>query len=137
MRIRPQEESEGELINMSSLLDVVFILLIFFIATTTFQQEEKDMQVNLPQASDGKALSSAPSVLVINVRDTGEYLLGSQMVTLEQLAQQMKAAAENQPDQKVLVRGDENARHGDVSRAMLTCRQAGIHKANIAYELPQ
>jgi biopolymer transport protein ExbD len=136
MRIRRDSDEGGELINISSLLDVMFILIIFFLATTTFRQEERDAQVQLPDAGDSQTLSASPSVLVINVRSDGSYLLGANPVDLPDLRAHLSEAAER-GTAKVLVRGDQNARHGAVAAAVLACKQAGIHSADIGYELPR
>ena len=137
MRIRRESENGGEIINISSLLDVMFILIIFFLATTTFQQEERDQKVNLPEAAEGQTLSSDTAVLVINVREDGTYLLGSETVDIQTLQQRMVDAVKEQADQKVLIRGDERALHGVVAAAVLCCKRSGIHEANIGYQLPQ
>lgn len=137
MRIRaPEHQVGGDLINLSPLIDVMFILIIFFLATTTFEEEERDVEINLPDAAANAALTAAPKVDVINVRADGSYLLGSAEMTLDQLRDALNAAAAK-PDQKVLIRGDENARHGAVAAAVLACKAAGIHEANIGYELPR
>jgi len=137
MRIRRRNDESMELISLTSLIDVMFILIIFFLATTTFYQEERDLKVNLPDASDGQTLSSETSVLVINVREDGSYLLGTQSVTLPALHQALIQRLKEKPEQKVLVRGDERSLHGHVAAAVLTCKRAGIQEANIGYDLPQ
>ena len=48
MRIRSSETDTGDVINMSSLLDVLFILIIFFLVTTTFKKQEDDHRIDLP-----------------------------------------------------------------------------------------
>jgi biopolymer transport protein ExbD len=136
MRIRRQSEGHGELINISSLIDVMFILIIFFLATTTFQQEERDIEVALPDAAGEQSLSEAPRLIVINVREDGSYLLGDKPMGLDELREAVIAARRENADQSVLVRGDRRALHGHVAAAIQTCKAAGIHKAKIAYELP-
>lgn len=136
MRIRRSQEDGSELINMSSLLDVMFILIIFFMATTTFRQEERDLAVNLPETADGQTLSSAPKVVVINVRQDGTYLFGDAIVTLAGIEERVASALKVDPDQKVLIRGDAKAFHGDVSSAAASCRLVGVKEAHIGYQVP-
>jgi biopolymer transport protein ExbD len=135
MRIRRAQESSSELINITSLIDVMFILIIFFLTTTTFQQEERDIQVNLPEASKAEALSSAPRIVVINVREDGTYFMGDRALQREELQPVIVKTLQDNPEQKVLVRGDQNARHGHVAAAVLAAKQAGVHEANIGYQL--
>ena len=76
MRIRRNSNGgDADIINMSSLLDVMFILIIFFLATTTFKEEETDAQVSLPSDTEGKPLSSQQRTIVINVRKSGAYVV--------------------------------------------------------------
>jgi len=137
VRIRGTSESGSDLINISSLIDVMFILIIFFMATTTFRQEERDIQVNLPAAVEGETLSAAPKVVVINVREDGTYFLANTRVQPEALRMAVAEALKGKPGQKVLIRGDRSALHGQVAHAVLACRHAGVHEANIGYQLPQ
>lgn len=133
MKIERSSESSTSIINISSLVDIMFILIIFFLATTTFRQEERDATVNLPETAGAETLSSSTDVLVVNVRKNGDYLLGSQPLDINKLASQMQAAVEENSQQKVLIRGDKQAMHGNVAAAVLACRRAGVKKANIGY----
>ncbi len=137
MRIRREAEGQGEVINISSLLDVMFILIIFFLATTTFQREERDVRVSLPEAAAGATLSEAPQVIVINVLEDGRYLVGQQAMSLEQVREALVSAVDERPGQRVLVRGDQAARHGHVAAAVLAARRAGVQEAHIGYQLVQ
>lgn len=141
MRIPREEDSGAAVINISSLLDVMFILIIFFIATTTFKAEELDIEVSLPDSSAPRSLSSATKLVVINVRSAegrkeGDplYLVSNQPMTLEQLRDTVRGAIEENVNQKVLIRGDELAFHGEVAAAVSACREAGIQEVNIGYD---
>ncbi len=141
MRIRREEEPEGAIINISSLLDVMFILIIFFMATTEFTREEIDREVELPDSSGPRSLSAATKLIVINVRSAegrqeGDplYIVANRPMTLAQLQETVAAAARENVNQKVLLRGDRMAFHGQVAAAVTACYDAGIRKANIAYE---
>ena len=137
MRIRRTPEDASSVINISSLLDVMFILIIFFLATTTFQSEERDIKVNLPESTEGKAVSSATKVIVINVRRDGTYVLANQELGVDEMKKLILTAVKADPGQKVLVRGDREALHGHVAVAVALCKGAGVHEANIGYQLPR
>lgn len=137
MRIQRGASDQSEIINMSSLLDVMFILIIFFLATTTFKEEERDVNVKLPMDAQGQALSSADKVIVINVRKSGTYIMLDRQVTVEEMAQLVTDAVRDDATQKVLVRADQEALHGYVARAVATCKHAGVHEANIGYQIPR
>ena len=120
---------------MSSLLDVMFILIIFFLATTTFKEQEVDESVSLPVQSKGKALSQENKLIVINIRKSGTYVMLDQQVTVEEMDTMVRESLEEDPEMKVLVRADQEALHGWVAQAISICRNAGVQKANIGYQL--
>ena len=134
MRIPREESSDDNVINISSLLDVMFILIIFFLATATFTEEERDIQVNLPQSAAAQSSTQAPKMIVINVREDGTYHVANQTMDIASLKNTLIEAISSNPDQKVMVRGDRNALHGNVANAISVCKQVGVHKTNIGYE---
>jgi len=141
MRIPREEQSSGAIINISSLLDVLFILIIFFMATTTFKEEELDIAVSLPDSSAPRSLSAAAKMVIINVRSAqgrkeGDplYLVSNQPMTLKLLLETVRAEVKANVNQKVLIRADELAFHGEVAAAVSACREAGIQEVNIGYD---
>ncbi|KPK48767.1 MAG: hypothetical protein AMK72_06165 [Planctomycetes bacterium SM23_25] len=140
MRIQRTADESDAIINISSLVDVMFILLIFFLATTTFKQEELDLQVNLPQSAANRSLSAATQLIVINIRAADRpaaeplYVVSNRQMTIEQLRATVAEAVRGNPDQKILVRGDRHAFHGDVAAAVTACSEAGIKDVNIGYD---
>ena len=135
MKIPREDDSGGTIINISSLIDVLFILIIFFLATTTFKEQEVDEAVNLPVQAKGEALSADNQLIVINVRKSGTYVLMDQQVTVEEMDQMIRETLTENPEMKVLVRADQEALHGWVAQAIAICRNAGVLKANIGYKL--
>lgn len=131
MRIPRTEESEGDVINTSPLVDIMFILIIFFLVTMSFHEEERDILVNLPQTD--MSLSSAVKAVVINVRKDGSFFLGSRMMNLQNIQAELLDSLKENPDLKVLIRGDQRALHGHVSAAIATCKKCGVRDANIGY----
>ncbi len=137
MRIRRASEEPKSLIDIAPLIDIMFTLIIFFLATTTFEKEERDIKVSLPDSSKSNTLSSAPKVVVINVREDGSYYLGQETMPLPVLQERLIEAVKAKSGQKVLIRGDQRALHGHVAAAVLACKKAGINEANIGYKLPR
>ncbi len=134
MRIRRKMDKEETIINVTSLLDVMFILIIFFLATSTLQREEHDIKVNLPSGMESASLSAASRTIVINVRKDGSYFLQNRVKTIDDVEQTIKDAVAQNPEQKVLIRGDREALHGRVAAAVRACKSSGIDEANIGYQ---
>ncbi|MCE5327305.1 MAG: biopolymer transporter ExbD [Planctomycetaceae bacterium] len=141
MRIPRTEEIDDNPIQMTSLMDLMFILLIFYVATTTFQEEEKDEQVQLPETSLQSTISAASKLMIINVRtaassETGEYyVISGRAMNLAQLTAMITGEVKKDTKQKVLIRGDRSAFHGQVAAALAACKRAGVDQANIAYDV--
>jgi biopolymer transport protein ExbD len=134
MRIRRESNENAEIINISSLIDVMFILIIFFLVTMTFKSLEVDQRVSLPEESVGRPLGETESVIVVNVRKSNAYMMMGKQVTVEEMSSIIKDATAKNPGRKVLIRADKEALHGYVARAVATCRHAGIAEANIGYD---
>ena len=141
MRINRDESSEDNVINISSLLDVMFILIIFFLATATFTEQETDQSVNLPESSLApSSLSAKPKTITINVHADGSYLVNNpvtqrhETMDLGAMREELTRALESNAGQKVLLRGDRKAYHEAVAMAMACCKEVGFNDANIGYQ---
>ena len=142
MRILRDESSEESGINISPLLDVMFILIIFFLATATFREEEEtDLEVKLPESTIAPAtLSAKPKTIIINVHEDGTYLVNNpvshrrEKMDMSTLRQELADALKVNPGQKVLVRADRKAYHEAVAQAMARCKEVGYHDASIGYD---
>ena len=133
MRIRSRDSEQGEIINISSMIDVMFILIIIFIVTTTFKEEEVDHLVKLPVESRNQSLTqTAGNLIKVNIRDNGAYVVMGQAVTEEKLTEWMKEEREKKPEIKVLVRCDKESKHLYLANVMSICRFVGVPEANIA-----
>ena len=134
MNCRQKSSSnDGDIINISSMLDVMFILIIFFLVTTTFKEEEIDHMVNLPVDAKNQSLTQSSGTLIkINIRKSGAYVLMGKQVTEEEISEWMKEEVEKKPDIKVLIRSDQDAKHLYLANVMSICRVVGIPRANIA-----
>ena len=140
MRFRREEDAGQGIINLESLLDVMFILLIFFMATTTFKDEEYDRMVKLTNVHKKHAsLSSAAKLIVINVRgedrnkEDALYVVSGRRVNLLQLRKIVADGIASDKNQKVLIRGDMYALHGNVAKAVAACHDGGVDQVNIGY----
>lgn len=115
--------------NLTPLIDIVFLLLVFFMLTSHFVRDEV-LNIDLPEADSGEALD-APEQIEIVINDAGEYLLNSEVVSLEALedllAEQMKA----QKEKVVRIRGDEHVDLGIVIGAFDAARKAGASGVDV------
>lgn len=135
MRLDDDDSDAGEVLNLTPMIDVVFLLLIFFLAATTFAREEVELDLRLPQAKSGKA-GSGEQQLVVNVFADGKLTVDGREVTLAALQQKLQAAVQRNAEQAVLVRGDQESRFGTGLAVLDVCRLAKVKKVDFA-ALPQ
>ena len=130
---RKSSPGDGEVINLSSMIDVMFIHIIFFLVTTTFKEEEIDHMVNLPVDARNQSLpQSTGNLAKINIRKSGAYVILGKQVTEEQIEVWMDGEGKKKPDLKVLIRSDQDAKHLYLANVISICRSVGVPKANIA-----
>lgn len=126
MILRQSNSDHSIGVDLTPVIDMVFMLLIFFLVATTFQQQEREAKVALPQAAASAPISSALREIVINVTRDGTLIVNTRVVDESSLLSMLKNAVAQNPAQKVNVRGDRDAAYGMVARALDLCKQAGI-----------
>lgn len=128
MLIKAQESKQGVSIEMTPMIDMVFLLLIFFLVATTFHQEEREMQVALPKANATGPVSVSLRELIINVDSEGGIVVGGRTVGVDDLRAMIQEAVKVNPDQKVSVRGDRATAYANVVRVLDVCKSGGIQE---------
>ena len=113
--------------SLMPLLDVIFLLLIFFLVATRFAEEERELDVLLPDASEAQPLTSKPGELFINIDRQGRYYVTGKILTLEELDRTLRAASVNNPGRlSVIIRADKRVVWSYVVAAMNACNKARI-----------
>jgi len=120
--------SQTAAIELTPMIDCVFLLLIFFLVATTFHQSEREMQIALPEAEAGAPISLSLREIVINVDASGALIVGGRETTPEELREIVEQAVSANPEQKVTVRGDRTTPYANVVRALDVCKSAGIQE---------
>lgn len=128
MLLRQQLEQESASIELTPLVDMVFLLLIFFLVATTFHQTEREMKIILPEATNAGPISLALKELVVNIDETGAIIVGGHNVSAEDLKSIVEQAVAANPDQKVTVRADQRTSYADVVRVLDIAKGAGIQE---------
>ncbi len=125
MKIRDRDQEEPTL-NLTPMIDVVFQLLIFFMVATTFLDPEKEIEIELPEAESGAAPDVELEQIVINVFSDGRVVLSGEEIARDELLAALRAAARNDPDTAVTIRGDRQTHHESIVQVMDACGQAGL-----------
>jgi biopolymer transport protein ExbD len=125
------EENEPAL-NLTSLIDVMFLLVIFFAVSTTFRVYP-GLSVNLPKAHSER-IAEDKKVLKVVLTKAGEIFLDNEQVAREDLSSTLKKRQRRSAVSLFVLEADEDARHGLVVELMDAARQAGIPRLAIATE---
>ena len=128
MLIKTDQTTSNPSIEMTPMIDMVFLLLIFFLVATTFHQSEREMQIALPFASSSGPISVSLREIIINVRDEGEIVVAGRTITEEDLGGLIREAIAINPEQKVTIRGDRNARYAYIAAVLDVCKQSGVQE---------
>ena len=126
MNLRPQRREELEL-NITPLIDVVFLLLIFFMVSTTFERES-EINITLPEASE-EFSESEPEQIEIAIDKDGRIFVNNQSLINSQtntVREALQNALSDQTDPQVLISADAGATHQMVVRVMDAARQLDL-----------
>lgn len=136
MNLRPDYKEDTVDVNLTPLIDVVFLLLIFFMVTTTFDRHAR-LKVVLPESSS-KATQQHDAPLVLSIDAKGNYFINDRQVvnkSLDTLKQALRKTIGDESAIKnasLVLRADANTPHQAVVRAMDAASKIGLTKLSIA-----
>jgi biopolymer transport protein ExbD len=144
MKFKSTTDDDELEINLTPLIDIVFLLLIFFMVSTTFTKESQ-LKIQLPKAEGEKATQQEIPKLIIEISSLGIYAVkgpddaaARQIISTSPKALQraIRAAAESQDKEKmvVIVRADKQTPHEAVVRALSVAAQLGLVRITFATE---
>ncbi|WP_394221625.1 ExbD/TolR family protein [Alteromonas gracilis] len=121
-------EDEAQ-IDMTPMLDIVFIMLIFFIVTTSFVKE-KGLDVNRPE--DNQAKNDQPSkALSIRIDANGTIMMGGREVDIRRVVANTQTYLANNNTDSAAIQAHEDSEHGTVVEVMNQVKIAGIQKVSV------
>ena len=130
MRRISRSEEEAD-INLTPMLDVVFIMLIFFIVTTTFIKET-GVEVNRPNAST--AVADERGNILIAITENNEIYIDKRLIDLRAVRANVERLKAENPEGSVIIQADQNSKTGLLVETMDQVRLAGVQNVSIAAE---
>ncbi len=119
-------------LTMTPLIDVVFLLLIFFLVGTKLAEEEREMDILLPDASEAQPRTSKPRETTVNIDEKGRYFVSGRQLTLAELEKALRIVRVNNPGRaSVILRADRHCQVDHLVAAMNACNKAKIHDYKI------
>ena len=132
MNLRKFTREEPD-VNLTPLIDVVFLLLIFFMVSTTFTRESK-ISIDLPESS-AKPVESDETSIEVSIDNQGRYYVNQQLVVnkkIETLKQALRLAIGEKENPALIINADASSTHQSVVTAMDAARQLGIVHLSLA-----
>jgi len=127
-RHHKQEEAQ---VDMTSMLDIVFIMLIFFIVTSSFVRES-GVEVNRPTASN--VVSQKEADIFVAITSANDIYIDKRMVDVERVEATLEHLMLDKPDASLVIQADEHAYSGTVVKVMDAAKGAGVKNIALAAE---
>lgn len=113
------------------MVDILLVLLGFFMLTWSFSRQERELDVQMPSASEAKEQRSSVGEVIINVKSDGTLVMNRRVMSPDDLLAALTRVAKLYPDQAVVLRGDQRVDYGHIVETLDLCRRANIW--NVAF----
>ena len=135
MAVRIKKNAAAGMLSMTPLIDVLFMLLIFFLVATKFADEDYELDLILPAASEAQPLTVQPKIVIINVDADGRYLVDGKFLDIDELSLLLQQTVANNPvNQTVHIRADKRVPVEYPVQAINACMKAGIYDHRLMTE---
>ena len=132
MNLSPHRSEDPD-VNLTPMIDVVFLLLLFFMVSTSFIRESS-LKVDLPEAT-GEAMLEQNKPIDIVIQADGQFLVNDVPLTVvsrETLSQVLQQVVGDQRDPHIIISADANAEYQHIVTAMDTAQQLGYSRLTLA-----
>ena len=120
-------------LNITPLIDVLFILIIFFTVSSTFL-EQPGIELKLPDAESSQTYTTQKVVIYVDKNET--IYLNDEQVNIDFLVEYVQAKLAEQKEKSVVLRADTEVDHGTIINIMDLLRKKGIYKIVVSTEKP-
>ena len=129
MNFRPEKKGRGLIINVTSLIDVMFLLLIFFMVSSTFKNQPA-IDLTLPRSAS--AVEGAVTPAVVYLTADGQLYLDDELVGRDDLGRRLQALQAASGEDRIVLRADEHAEHGAVVGLIDLIKESGFRRVSLA-----
>jgi biopolymer transport protein ExbD len=129
---RDRRRAKAPALALTSMLDVIFLLLCFFVTASVFSQWESEISISLPAASSSETPSRLPGEVILNVARDGSVTVNAKKLTLSDLGERLRKVADFYPGQPVVIRADRETSYDSLVKVLDTCRVAGVWNFSLA-----
>ena len=131
MNFRSRIASQHPGIQLAPLVDVLLLLLIFFLLTWNAARNENELDVKIPKAKAATEKSAPIGDVIVNVKADGSVVVNRRTLTAADLTTMLQGLVKLNPEQAVVIRGDEVGEYKNIVNVLDLCSQAGV--TNVAF----
>ena len=132
MKFKLRNKSKAPGLALTSMLDVIFLLLCFFVTVSVFSQWESEITIKLPSASTAEEPDRLPGEIIVNLAKDGKITINGKALGLGDLQDRLSRVAKFYPDQAVIIRADKDVRYEFLVGVIDTCRAANVWNFSFA-----
>ena len=132
MKFTRKNRSRAPQLALTSMLDVIFLLLCFFVTVSVFSQWESEITIKLPSASTAEEPDRLPGEIIVNLDKGGKVTVNGKALELKDLESRLAKVAKFYPDQAVIIRADKDVRYELLVGVIDTCRAANVWNFSFA-----
>ena len=132
MKFKRNSRSHAPQLALTSMLDVIFLLLCFFVTVSVFSQWESEITIKLPSASTAEEPDRLPGEIIVNLDKDGKVSVNGKALELDDLEARLAKVAKFYPDQAVIIRADKDVRYERLVAVIDTCRAANVWNFSFA-----
>ena len=132
MKFKVRQRRGAPALALTSMLDVIFLLLCFFVTASVFSQWENEISIKLPKAANADQPGRLPGEIVVNLAPDGAVKVNGMRLELPDLGVRLEKVAKFYPDQPVIIRADRATSYESLVKVVDTCRGAGVWNFSLA-----
>ncbi|MGN0846631.1 MAG: ExbD/TolR family protein [Kiritimatiellia bacterium] len=132
MNFRRNIKRGAPALQMSSLMDVIFLLLCFFVTSSVFSQWETEVAIALPTAKSATVPGRMPGEIILNLSAAGDVSVNGQKLSLDDVTGRLARIAKLYPGQPVVIRADKTASYDKLMGLIDACRAADVWNFSLA-----
>jgi biopolymer transport protein ExbD len=130
-------QDEMPQLNLTPMIDVVFLLIVFFMTASNFSDPQRDIDLKVPEVAKADAADATRRTRRVAVYSGGRLTLDDADVTLAELTTQLRTAHDAEPQLGVVILGDATCEFQHVAEALAACKEAGVGELAVSVRIAQ
>ena len=132
MRFKRRGGGKAPQLALTSMLDVIFLLLCFFVTISVYSQWENEISIKLPSATTSDEPDRLPGEIIVNLSKAGKISVNGKLLALPDLKTRLARISKFYPGQPVIIRADKDVRYEALVELIDTCRSADVWNFSLA-----